>query len=142
MTIKRLIADFRPGRKGLGKVLGKLEASVMEVVWQRGRVSVREVYEALSQERRLAYTTVMTIMARLAEKKFLCKEKQGHAYYYTPALSRNEFDSSVVGEVIDGLLDDYGEAAFAHFLDRLSKEDASRLEKLEKLIRERQQRGD
>lgn len=134
--------DFRPGCKGLGKVLGKLEASVMEVVWQRGRVSVREVYEALSQERRLAYTTVMTIMTRLAEKKFLCKEKQGHAFYYTPVLSRSQFESSVVGEVLDGLLDDYGEAAFAHFLDRLNKENSSRLEQLEKLIRERKRRGE
>ncbi|KJS82934.1 MAG: CopY family transcriptional regulator [Peptococcaceae bacterium BICA1-8] len=136
MTIKKLFSDFKPFSHGIAKVLGHLEADIMEIIWQKGKVSVREVYEQLALEREIAYTTVMTIMGRLAEKNILIKEARGNAYLYYPILSKEEFTGKMVGNVIDGLMEDYADAAFAHFMKKIGKEDARQLERLEELIRQ------
>ncbi len=140
MRLNKVLKDFHPNKIGLKKVLGHLEADVMEIVWAQKKATVREVYDVLRQRRDLAYTTVMTIMTRLAEKGILQKEKVGNAYLYAPVLSKNELLNSVVTEVIDGLLADFAEPAMTHFVDRMSKEDEVRLEMLEKLIQERKQK--
>lgn len=142
MTVKQYIGEFRPSKRGLGKVLGHLEAAVMEIMWRQGEASVRDVYEVLLREREIAYTTVMTIMSRLADKNILQKEKKGLAYVYRPACSRDDFARSVVTEVIDGLLEDYAEVAFSHFVNRMCEEDEIKILELERIIQERQRRGD
>ncbi|KKM11305.1 CopY family transcriptional regulator [Clostridiales bacterium PH28_bin88] len=136
------MGEFRPSKRGLGKVLGHLEAAVMEIMWRQGEASVRDVYEVLLREREIAYTTVMTIMSRLADKNILQKEKKGLAYVYRPACSRDDFARSVVTEVIDGLLEDYAEVAFSHFVNRMCEEDEIKILELERIIQERQRRGD
>lgn len=142
MSLHKLFYGFRPDKKGLSKVLGELEAEVMEVVWQKGSVSVRDVYDVLRSRRQIAYTTVMTIMGRLADKQLLAKEKQGLAYIYTPVYSKSEFTRSLVQEVIDGLLEDYSDLAFAHFIGRLKEDDEAKLAELEKLIQDKLQKGE
>ncbi|MHB1125828.1 MAG: BlaI/MecI/CopY family transcriptional regulator [Bacillota bacterium] len=142
MSVKKTLGEFKPMGKGLGKVLGHLEASVMEIVWQKERASVREVYETLLLQRDIAYTTVMTIMGRLADKKILRKDKQGVAYHYSPAFTREEFTRRFVHEVLDGLLEEYAEVAFAHFVSRLQEEDETKIAKLERMIKERQLKGE
>ncbi len=140
--MEKVLGEFRPLQKGLGKVLGHLESAVMEIMWQIGRGSVRDVHELLLKERRIAYTTVMTIMSRLADKGLLAKEKEGAAYFYTPVHSREEFASSIVKRVVDGLLEDYAEATFAHFVKRLQGEDVQKLQQLERLIEQRRREGE
>jgi len=134
LIFKNIISRFRPSKKGLEKVLGHLETDVLEIVWKMGKVSVRDVYEKLQSQRKIAYTTVMTIMTRLAKKELLKKEKEGLAYLYIPVYSREEFMKNMVQEVIDGLLEDYSDIAFSHFVDRMSKEDESRIQVLEQII--------
>ncbi|MFZ7103947.1 MAG: BlaI/MecI/CopY family transcriptional regulator [Peptococcaceae bacterium] len=136
MTLKKLFADFKPFRQGVSKVLGPLEADIMEIIWQKGSSSVREVYEHLSLKREIAYTTVMTIMGRLAEKAILHKEQKGNAYIYSAALSKEEFTDGMVSNVLDGLLDDYADAAFSHFMRKVGKEDQAKIARLEDLIRQ------
>ena len=63
----------------------------MEIVWARGEASLRDVHLRLESQRDLAYTTVMTVMSRLAEKGLLRKRKNGAAFLYLPALSREAF---------------------------------------------------
>lgn len=142
MAAKYSIGEFKPSKKGLGKVLGHLEAAVMEIMWQQGEASVRDVHEILLRDREIAYTTMMTIMSRLADKNILQKEKKGLAYIYRPACTRDEFARNVVTEVIDGLLEDYAEVAFSHFVSRLWAEDEGKILELERIIQERQRRGE
>lgn len=137
MWLKKFAADFKPQKVGLRKILGDLEADIMENVWQMNRVTVREIYEKLRLERGIAYTTVMTIMGRLAEKNLLQKETAGNAYLYTPTISREEFTQNVVNQVLDGLFDEFSEPALNHFVDRFSKEDNDKINKLEALIKEK-----
>ena len=81
--------------------LGQLEAVVMDRLWAWGRpVLVREVLEDLRRDRAIAYTTVMTVMEHLHRKGLLDRERDGRAYRYTPALSREEHDAVTMEEVL------------------------------------------
>lgn len=142
MFLNKFISDFKPHKMGYKKVLGDLEADVMKVVWNEGKVTVRDVYEQLRLNKKIAYTTVMTIMTRLAEKGLLAKEPQGNAYVYTPTISETEFAKMVVSEVLDGLLEEFAEPALSHMVDRLSFEDKDRLSQLEELIKEHRSKGE
>lgn len=101
------ISVFRPDRPGIRKVLGNLEAEIMEVVWSRPHdagSTVRDVFEVLYERRRLAYTTVMSTMARLAKKNLLRAEKREQAYVYSPRYTEQEFVSRFVARLLEDLL--------------------------------------
>lgn len=107
MNREPAISVFRPDRPGIRKVLGDLEADVMEVVWARPAtqgITVRDVFETLYSRRRIAYTTVMNTMARLARKNLLRAERDGQAFVYYPNFSHDEFVSRFVGRILEDLL--------------------------------------
>lgn len=138
--MRRFQFIFRPFGKGLRSVLGALEAEVMEIVWAEDEVSVREVHRRLERRRRIAYTTVMTTLARLAGKGLLRRRKVDAAYLYAAAVSREELMGAVADSVIDGLLGGFGKTAVSRLLDRLQHEDPRRLEDLARLIEARRRR--
>jgi predicted transcriptional regulator len=71
--------------------LGELERAVMEVLWDRGApAAVRDVADALAA-RELAYTTVMTVLDRLAKKGFVRRQRDGRAWQYEPVNSREGY---------------------------------------------------
>ena len=112
---------FRPGQPGLRKILGDLEAAIMEEVWAQGDwVTVRQIADVLKVQRGSAYTTVMTVMGNLAEKGLLHVDKLPHSHRYRPTQSREAFTRTAVGYVIDQLLTDFADPALAHFAERLS----------------------
>ena len=79
----------------------------MELVWQRPgdqRTTVREIFEVLYERRRVAYTTVMNTMVRLAKKRLLRVEKQDKAYVYLPNYTQQEFISLVVDRILKDLI--------------------------------------
>lgn len=101
------ISVFRPDRPGVRKVLGDLEAEIMELIWSRppeAGVTVRDVFEVLYERRRLAYTTIMSTMARLARKNLLRVEKRDQAYLYFPNFTQEAFISRFVGRILEDLL--------------------------------------
>ncbi len=81
--------------------LGGTEMEVLRHVWALGRATVREVHDRIQTERRLAYTTVMTVMKNLAEKDYLSFERDGQTYVYTAKRRPEE----VRGSVLSGILD-------------------------------------
>lgn len=140
---KRFFSGYKPGKPGLEKVLGSLENEIMEVAWTSDcEVSVRDVLDALKDERDLAYTTVMTIMGRLSDKKLLEKRKEGNAFLFKPAISRDEFTGQVVGGLIDDLLSDFSETTMSYFMRRVGEKDRSVLEKLEQALFEAKESND
>ena len=137
---------FRPDRPGIRKVLGDLEAEIMELVWARPEsegTTVRDVFEVLYERRRTAYTTVMNTMARLARKKLLSVEKQGMAYVYRPALNKEEFISRFVGRVLEDLLVSFA-GPTREGVDALSDPEAAARARqlLDEIARRRAQEGD
>ena len=76
----------------------------MQIVWEHGRGSVRDVHEVLRAERPIAYTTVMTVLVRLAEKRLLHQEgNRGVGYLYTPVLTKDELITMAVQEILADL---------------------------------------
>ena len=114
------------------KVLGPLEAEVMEALWAAGEPrSVREVVETVNARRRepLAYTTVMTVMNRLADKDVLRRERQGRGYIYEPTAT------DPAGIAVRSVIRQFGDAAMAHFVEE-AKADPDVLRRLERLLGE------
>lgn len=114
-------------------MLGPLESEVMHILWSAATpMSVKEVLERLNVRRdpALAYTTVMTVMARLADKGVLDRVRVGKGYRYTAALP--DTASIAVREVVR----DFGEAAVAQFVDE-AKADPKLLRRLRRLLNEK-----
>ena len=128
---------FSPTKDGLVKVLGPLETDIMQVIWQDERSTVKKVHRKLSQQRDIAYTTVMTTMTRLAEKGVLNRHREGLAYVYTPAISEDDFVTMVVQQVLDGLMEDYSDAAVDYMIDYLSRHNPSELHRLQRVLQSR-----
>ena len=85
-------------------VTGELEQAVLEILWSRaGRLSVREVHELLAADRDLAYTTVMTVLDRLAKKGLVVRNLDGRAWLYRPAKSRADEATETVLSVLGRL---------------------------------------
>ncbi|MDE9366728.1 BlaI/MecI/CopY family transcriptional regulator [Luteipulveratus sp. YIM 133132] len=96
--------------------LGDLEAAVMHVLWTaEAPLSVREVHAALSG-RDLAYTTVMTVLDRLAKKNLAARQRDGRAWQYTARSSREELTAQVLRSTLGGLEPADRTAALLHFL--------------------------
>lgn len=128
---------FSPTKDGLVKVLGPLETEIMRLLWDHKRSTVKKVHRTLSQQRDIAYTTVMTTMSRLAEKGVLNRQRDGLAYVYAPAITEEEFVSLVVSQVLDGLLDDYTDRTIEYLVDYLARNNPRELQRLQMTIQER-----
>lgn len=131
-------------RRGqLEGLLGPLETEVMETVWDLGETTVRDVHAELAKKRDIAYTTVMTTMARLASKGLLTRDTSGLAHRYRPSLSRDEYARSTVTSVVDWLVDSFPERAMSYFVKVIDDgADAPALQGLrERIDRMRQQEG-
>jgi predicted transcriptional regulator len=103
-------------RNQLDGLLGPLESEVMETVWRLGETTVRDVHADLAQTRDLAYTTIMTTMARLAAKGLLERDTSGLAHRYRPTVSRDEYARSTVTSVVDWLVNSFPEPAISYFV--------------------------
>lgn len=117
--------------------LGRLEAEIMRYLWDKTSISVREVYEHLSQTRKIAYTTVMTVMNRLWEKGILKRRQKGNAFLYSPHESKESFLERLHQKVISSLSREMTPASAAFFLDSLKQDNPEILAELEKMISER-----
>jgi predicted transcriptional regulator len=134
------ISVFRPDRPGIRKVLGDLEAEVMELVWARPAgqgTTVRDIFEALYDRRRIAYTTVMNTMTRLARKNLLRAEKLDQAYVYYPNFTEAEFVSRLVGRILENLLVSFSGAMLTSLNTLPDPEAAARARELLERIAER-----
>lgn len=121
---------FEPSREGLESVMGPLEARVMDVIWARGEVTVREVWDHLGGEAEAAYTTIMTIFHRLHEKGYVEREAAGRAHRYRPRTSRDEFQGSVLTRVLHGVLGQLRKAQPLGVMGRLEAQDRALLRKM------------
>lgn len=119
--------------------LGDLEADIMGVVWEKGHATVQEVQETLAPRRSLAYTTVMTVMSRLAEKGLLRREKEGRAFLYRPAVEQERAVGSLLQSLVQKLYAGATGRAIAHLLETEQNVDDAELERLEQLIRSKRE---
>jgi len=124
-------------RAAVPPALFELETEVMEEVWRQGRTNVRAVMEVLNKSRRKdrAYTTYMTIMARLHSKGLLEREREGRTDVYWPRLSREEYQRVRAGQEVSELVHEFGEVALVQFAKEFDKLDPARAKALRRLAR-------
>lgn len=119
--------------------LHELEAEVMEELWSRGESSVRSVMDVLNERasKPRAYTTYMTIMARLHKKGLLDRRREGKTDYYSPALEREAYMAQRARSEVQDLVAQYGDAALSNFAQQMASLDPSRRRALQRLARKR-----
>jgi BlaI family transcriptional regulator, penicillinase repressor len=106
--------------------LGELERAIMEVVWAAdGPVTGRVVVDELTQQRPVAYTTVLTVMDRLAGKGMLTRRRRGRAHTYQAAKSRAAYTAELMASVL-GSSDDHP-AVLLHFVQQIPPDQAAAL---------------
>jgi predicted transcriptional regulator len=117
--------------------LHELEAEVMEVVWDRGEVPVREVMDVLNgrAEKPRAYTTYMTILGRLHDKGVVTRRREGKTDHYSAVHSREAYADLRAGAEVDALVDAFGDVALSHFARQMAELDPERRAALERLAR-------
>jgi predicted transcriptional regulator len=128
-------------RHTLAEVLGPLEGEIMDVVWDRGEVTVRDVHQALKTDRPIAYTTVMTTLGRLADKGLLQRMEDQPAHHYIPLMSRDQYARTTVKSVVDWLIGHFPDPAVAYLVDRVEREDEQVIDRLREAIEQRKAEG-
>lgn len=139
------LPTFHADREGIRKVLGDLEAEILEIAWERPAdtaLTARDVYEELRLRRSIAYTTVMTTMQRLHRKGLLDCDRRELAYVYSPSVSRQQFIERLVGRILDDLLVSFSGAALSHLASQAEPEERDRVEELLARIVERRRLGE
>ena len=129
-------------KHSLSEVLGPLEADIMEVVWERGEVTVRDVHQALNRRRPIAYTTVMTTLGRLTDKGLLERTEDQPAHRYSALVTRDQYARSTVKSVVDWLINHFPDPAVAYLIDRVEREDERVIERLKRAIDQRRSDGE
>jgi predicted transcriptional regulator len=133
---KKSVGAFRLRAEGLERVLGSIEAEVMEYVWTAGEpVPIRAVRAALMPHRPLSFNTVVSVVNHLVDKGLLRRERARRGHVFTPTLGREEFVAGVSREVAAGLIRDFGDLAVSQFVDALREEDPEALKRLARLLR-------
>jgi predicted transcriptional regulator len=117
-------------------VLTAQELEIMKIVWRSGASTVRGVYEDLLERRRIAYTTVMTMMNILEQKGYLKKTQKDRAYVYQAAKPQKQVIRGMVREFVDRVFNGSAEPLLLHLVEdrRLSEED---LDEIRRMLREK-----
>ena len=122
----------RSSKDPIARELGPAQTEIMNVVWRKQSATVPEIHAAINKKRKtdVAYTTVLTFVQRLHARNLLEREPEGRTFRYRATQSRDELLAAWSDEMIDRLIDDYGQIAIARLDDRLQTLDSERREKL------------
>ena len=104
----------------------------MKIVWLHDTSTVRDVYEALLEKRKIAYTTVMTMMKVLEQKKYLKKTQTDRAYVYRPAQPQRQVIGAMVRDFVNRVFNGSAEPLLVHLVEEhdLSREDLEEIARL------------
>jgi len=109
----------------MSKQISELESQIMNIVWELKRCSVRDVVDNLKIQKKLAYTTVATILQRLYEKGLVKREEDKLAILYSPKVSKESYSKKIAKVITNNFFDTFGDigvASFADSIDKLPKE--------------------
>ena len=116
-----------------------LELELLKVIWERGQATVREVFQDLAKQRRIAYTTVLTMMGILEHKGHLQKVAGERAYIYSPTQPKDQVVEGMVDEFVHRVFSGSAKPLLVHLMeDRNIRPDE--LDEIERLLKERRKR--
>jgi len=118
------------------KSLTDQELEIMKIVWGRQTSTVRDVYEALLERRKVAYTTVMTMMKILEQKGYLRRKQVDRAYVYRPAQPKNQVIANMVRDFVNRVFNGSAEPLLVHLIEDQGLSEVE-IEEIRRLIGER-----
>lgn len=118
------------------KSIGKLEQKVMDIVWESKACSTRDVLIKLENDKKLAYTTVATILQRLSKKGLLNKKQSPAGYIYSPKVSKEKYSKNIAKNFITNFINSFGNTAIASFAEGIDKLPDKKRSDFLKLIKE------
>jgi predicted transcriptional regulator len=124
-------------------MMGRLESTLMEILWSAGKSNVSEVMARL--DRPLAYTTIMTTLDRLYKKGLLQRWKVERAFVYAPKFTRSEWERKRAGDFLTAFLaqpEPSGDLLISCLVDVVGEQDAALLDELERKIRRKRRELD
>jgi predicted transcriptional regulator len=111
-------------------ITGELQTQVMAALWRLGNGTVEEVRTALPSRYRGAYTTVQTVLNRLAERGLLSRRRAGNAIEYRPRLSEADYLARSISQTLAGASMDARQAALARLIGDLGDDELSEIRQL------------
>ena len=129
-----------PELKDKKPVLTGQELQIMKIVWQLGTATVREVYEELLKSRKIAYTTVMSMMGILEQKGRLTKTQRDRAYVYSPTESKGEVVGNMVHEFVKRVFDGSAKPLLVHLAEN-KKISQKELDEISGLLKKRRRKS-
>jgi len=100
-------------------MLGHLEQKIMNVLWG-SQIPLKPAQVKFALKCDLAYTTVMTVLKRLADKGYLNRDKMGKVFLYSPKVAKNEYVSNDLNNLFENIINSYGHLAISQFVDSVS----------------------
>lgn len=98
-----------------------LELLCLQALWGLGEATVHDVRKAISKERILAYTTVMTLLSRLEKRGYVSRRKLGRSYVYRPDVSRDSLREHAIQQLVDGFFDGSADALLRYLREPRAK---------------------
>lgn len=96
--------------------LTELQLAILRILWEHGEATVQDIWEALHPERGLAQTTVATMLSRLERRGVVTRRAQARQYHYKAAVTEEEVQHSMVGELTERLFDGDVTALMQHLI--------------------------
>jgi len=109
------------------------ELEVLQIIWEDGPCTVREVMNLLKPKRPRAYTSVMSLMNVMAEKGLLHQKPKGRAFIYSAKVSRDKTQSSMLGDLLNRAFDGSANVLVAHLLQQ-AEPNCEELDEIHKTI--------
>lgn len=126
--------------RGKDPIQGSLQEQVMRVMWRLDRGSVEQVRKALPKRSRRAYTTIQTVLNRLAERGLLGREREGNVIFYSALVSEADYISGSLSRTLSGASDEARRAALANLVGDLDPAELGEIRELADQI-DRERRG-
>ena len=117
--------------------LADLQLAIIQVLWDQGHATVGEVREALAPERKLAYTTVGTMLAKMESAGYVTHRADGRVNIYKPLLRRDQVSRTMVSDLAERLFQGDVAEMMCHLLDGCDVSHAE-LTRLKQLIRDKE----
>jgi BlaI family penicillinase repressor len=119
--------------------LGRVQLRIMQVLWERGRITARDITEALNAETPIAHSTVQTLLRNLEAKGAAGHEIEGRTFVFFPLVREGEVAKSVTRDLLDRVFDGRVSNLVSYLLKN-EKVSAEELKELRRLINEQTRR--
>ena len=128
---------FKSTQLGLANTISDAQRPILELLWQKGPLTGREIYEEVRRSRSLAYTTVLTLLGRMVKKGSVRRHRVDGLYMFEAAMNKAEFEERLASAAMRGILEISPSSAISAFVDVISEWDESKLDEVMEVIEEK-----